>query len=274
VRDHERGADGALPPVRKRLGQHFLSDPRLLGRIADALALTPEETVIEIGAGRGALTERLRERAARVIAIELDRALAALLRQRYAGDARVTVVEGDVLDLSLAELAAGPYALAGNVPYYITTPILFHALTPPRPSRAVLLVQREVAERMSARPGTRAYGALSANLQALTRIEMLFIVPAGAFYPPPSVDGAVVRITPLDHPLVAPELEARYRAFVQEAFALRRKQMRRVLRTITGAGAEATERMLAAAGIAPTDRPEAVTPLGFARLLEAIDRLA
>jgi len=272
VSEGRPASHGAPPPVRKRLGQHFLSDPRILGRIAEALALTPDETVIEIGPGRGALTDQLRARAGRVIAIELDHDLAALLRRRYAGDPRVTIVEADVLDVSLGELAGGPYALAGNVPYYITTPIIFHALTPPRPSRAVLLVQREVAERMTAPAGTRAYGALTVNLQALSRVEMLFVVPAGAFHPPPKVDGAVVRITPLATPLVEAEREERYRALVQDAFALRRKQMRRVVRTITGADAETTERMLAGAGIAPTDRPETVTPAGFARLLEEIER--
>jgi 16S rRNA (adenine1518-N6/adenine1519-N6)-dimethyltransferase len=260
----------AQPPILKRLGQHFLSDPRILGRITDALNPGPDETVIEIGPGRGALTEHLRQRAGRVIAVELDRALAALLRERYVGDDRVTIVERDVLETDLGELAGGPYALVGNVPYYITTPIIFHALERPRPSRAVFLVQREVAERMAAPPGGKEYGALTVNLQALARPEMLFTVPAGAFHPPPKVESAVVRITPLDEPVVPPELEARFRTFVQEAFALRRKQMRRVLRTITGLESDAAEQLLHAAGIAPDARPETVGVREFARLVEAV----
>ncbi|MDQ2950952.1 MAG: 16S rRNA (adenine(1518)-N(6)/adenine(1519)-N(6))-dimethyltransferase, partial [Chloroflexota bacterium] len=123
---------GAFPPTRKSLGQHFLSDRRILGRIADALQLKGGETVLEIGPGRGALTDILAERAGRLIAIEYDRALAELLRQRYAKRGNVLIAEADVLAVSLGELAAGPYSLVGNVPYYITTPILFHALVPPR----------------------------------------------------------------------------------------------------------------------------------------------
>ncbi|NUS47848.1 MAG: ribosomal RNA small subunit methyltransferase A, partial [Gemmatimonadaceae bacterium] len=149
---------GAFPPTRKSLGQHFLTDRRILARIADALHLTGGETVLEIGPGRGALTDLLAERAGRLIAIEYDRALAELLRQRYARRNNVLVAEADVLTVSLGELAAGPYVLVGNVPYYITTPILFHALTPPRAERAVYLVQREVADRLGAAAGTKEYG--------------------------------------------------------------------------------------------------------------------
>jgi 16S rRNA (adenine1518-N6/adenine1519-N6)-dimethyltransferase len=262
----------AHPPIRKRFGQHFLSDPRILGRIVDAVNPGPSETVIEIGPGRGALTDHLRERAGRLIAVELDRALAALLRSRYAGDERVTIVERDVLDVHLGELAGGPYALVGNVPYYITTPIVFHSLERPRPSRAVFLVQREVAERMTAQPGGKEYGALSVNLQALTRPELLFGVPAGAFHPPPKVESAVVRLTPRLDPVIPLELEERYRTFVLEAFALRRKQMRRVLRTITGMESAAAEQLLRDAGIAPDARPETLSAQEFARVVERVVR--
>jgi 16S rRNA (adenine1518-N6/adenine1519-N6)-dimethyltransferase len=263
-------AHTAHPPIRKRLGQHFLSDPRILGRITDALDPRPAETVIEIGPGRGALTDQLRERAGRVIAVELDRALAALLRSRYEGDDRVTIVERDVLDTQLGELTGGSYALVGNVPYYITTPIIFHSLERPRPSRAVFLVQREVAERMTARPGTKEYGALSVNLQALTRPELLFTIPAGAFHPPPKVESALVRLTPLATPVIPAEMEDRYRTFVQQAFALRRKQMRRVLRTITGLPPEAAEELLHAAGIPPDARPEVLGVEEFWRVVEGV----
>lgn len=258
------------PPIRKSLGQHFLSDPRILARIADALELSPGETVVEIGPGRGALTEQLRERAGRVVAVELDRALAAMLRERYARDERVTIVEGDVLEVSLGTVAGGTYALAGNVPYYITTPIIFHALRPPRASRAVFLVQREVAERMAAAPGAREYGALSANLQALARVELLFGVAPGAFHPPPKVESAVVRITPLERPVVAPEEEEAYRTFVIDAFALRRKQMRRVIRTIGRLDVASAERVLSEAGVHPTVRPEVLSPVQLAAVWRAM----
>ena len=157
------------PPIRKSLGQHFLTDPRILARIADAVALGPDETVVEIGPGRGSLTDALLARAARVVAIEIDRKLVELLREKYAHEPRLTIIEADVLDVNLGEAAGGAYALAGNVPYYITTPILFQALQQPRALRSVLLVQREVAARMAAEPGAEDYGALSVNVQAVAR---------------------------------------------------------------------------------------------------------
>lgn len=263
---------GRLPPIRKGLGQHFLSDPRILARIADALELTPADTVIEIGPGRGSLTEVLRQRAGTTIAVEYDRQLAALLRERYAGDARVRVVEADVLEVNLGELARVAYKLVGNVPYYITTPILFHAMRPPRPERAVYLVQREVADRMAATAGQREYGALSANVQAFAQVESLFRVPAGAFHPPPKVESAVVRVTPLVSPVVGPDEERDYRQLVQSAFGLRRKQMRRVVRELYSMSPADAEAALAQAGIEPDARPETIAPPQFARLLRSLPR--
>lgn len=259
----------SFPPPRKRLGQHFLSDPRILGRIADALAPTRDETVIEIGPGRGALTDVLLARAARVIAIELDRDLAPRLRERHASDARLTVIEADVLEVAFASLANGPYVLAGNVPYNITTPILFHALKRPRPARAVYLVQREVAERVVAAPASEAYGALSANVQAVAHAEMLFKVAAGAFQPPPKVESAVLRIMPRADPVIGEHEEEAFRHLVQASFALRRKQLRRVMRTVYALDADAAERLIAAAHLDPEARPEVLSPDAFARLLRA-----
>ena len=263
------GTPARLPPVRKSLGQHFLTDRRILGRIADALALTGSETVIEIGPGRGALTDVLLPRSGRLIAIEYDRKLAALLRERYATQPAVTVVEADVLAVELGTLAGGPYRLAGNVPYYITTPILFHALTAPRPEIAVFLVQREVAARVVAAPGDRDYGALSVNVQAVAHAELLFRVPAGAFRPPPKVDSAVLRVTPHLEPVVSGGEEAPFRALVQSAFSFRRKQMRRVVRSLWDVDADRADALLAAAEIDPMSRPETLAPTAFAALLRA-----
>lgn len=269
----ERGAPrdrrAAFPPTRKSLGQHFLSDRRILGRIADALQLQGGETVLEIGPGRGTLTDILASRAGRLIAIEYDRALAALLRERYARHANVLVAEADVLEVSLGELAAGPYVLVGNVPYYITTPILFHALTPPRADRAVYLVQREVAQRLVARPGTKEYGALTVNVAAVARAETLFGVPAGAFAPPPKVESAVVRITPLTTPVITTDEEQPFRVLVQSAFGMRRKQMRRVVRTLYSLDAEQADQLLERAGIEPEVRPETLRVEQFVALMRA-----
>ncbi len=259
----------SYPKPRKWLGQHFLTDPRILGRIADVLAITKDDTVVEIGPGRGALTEQLVSRARRVVAIEIDRDLAKLLREKYAGDERVTVIESDVLDVNLGEAAGGPYLVAGNVPYNITTPILFHALEFPRAERAVYLVQREVAERVVAAPASENYGALSANLQALASAELVFKVAAGAFTPPPKVESAVLRITPRADPLVVRSEEGAYRAMVVGAFGFRRKQMQRVVRELWDLGADEAAAILARAGVEPTDRPEVLTPADFARLLRA-----
>jgi 16S rRNA (adenine1518-N6/adenine1519-N6)-dimethyltransferase len=259
-----------FPPTRKSLGQHFLTDRRILGRIADALHLTGRETVLEIGPGRGSLTDILVERAGRLIAIEYDRALAELLRQKYAKRGNVLIAEADVLEVNLGELAAGPYVLIGNVPYYITTPILFHALVPPRADRSVYLVQKEVAERLSAKPGTKEYGALTVNVAAVARAETLFKVPAGAFSPPPKVESAVVRITPHVSPLVLPAEERPFRLLVQNAFGMRRKQMRRVLRSIYALDVEAADALLDRAGIDGEVRPETLSPEAFAKLLRSV----
>lgn len=270
-----KGSARALPRPRKRLGQHFLVDRRALERIADALAPSRDDTVVEIGPGRGALTDLLAERAGRVIAIELDRDLVPYLRDRYAAAGNVQVIERDVLDVALAEVAGQrDYLLAGNVPYYITTPILFHALEAPRPTRAVFLVQKEVADRVAADPGSKTYGALSVNVQAVARAEVVARVPPGAFRPPPSVESAVLRLTPRSDPAVPEPKEESYRRLVQDAFGLRRKQLRRVVRTIAHLDPGTAEHVLHTAGIDPESRPETLSPADFARLLASIEAIS
>ena len=257
---------GANPPVLKKYGQHFLSDERILSEIVDALGPTMRDTVVEIGPGRGSLTDILAERAGRVVAIEIDRALAARLRERYAARAHIEIVEADVLDTDLAAVAGRDFLLIGNVPYYITTPIVFKALEDPIPKRSVFLVQREVADRMSAAAGAESYGALTVNVAVVAQVETVLQVAATAFEPPPKVDSAVVRLTPRTSPLVAIESLAGFRAFVQAAFGLRRKQMQRVLRTVRGLSAKESATVLAETGIEPAARPEVVTPEKFAEL--------
>ncbi len=267
-----RRGRGGFPPVRKSLGQHFLHDARARDRIVGALGLTGTETVIEIGPGRGALTERLLPLARRLIVVEYDRALAAMLRERYAAAPHVEVVEADVLETDLGALANGPYVLVGNVPYYITTPILFHALQRPRPDRAVYLVQREVADRIVAPPGSRDYGALSVNVQAVAVPELVAGVPRRAFRPPPKVESAIVRLVPRETPIIPPEQEARFRTLVQQVFGMRRKQMRRIVRSLVPVDAAQADALLVGAGIAPEARPETLAPASFAALLEAVGR--
>ena len=264
------GRAARRPPPLKRFGQHFLSDRKILTAIVDALAPTPADTVIEVGPGRGSLTDMLAERSGRLIAVEIDRALAEQLRTRYAGRPNIQIVEGDFLEIDTVSVAGKDFLLIGNVPYYITTPIVFKALEPPIPKRSVFLVQLEVAERMAAPAAAESYGALSVNVAVVARVEQVFAVPASAFRPPPKVESAVVRLTPLPQPIVAVESLAAFRVFVQAAFGQRRKQMVRVLRSVRGLSAEDAAALLDKVGIDPTARPEVVTPEQFAALFREI----
>ncbi len=259
-----------MPPPRKRFGQHFLTDRSALQRIANALALTGEETVLEVGPGRGALTDLLADGARRVVCIELDRDLAALLRQRYTGRANVEIIQGDVLAQPLASLAGVPYVLAGNVPYYITTPIIFHALEQQRPERAVYLVQREVAGRLASPAGSKAYGALTVNVQVVAHVELIGGVSAGAFHPKPKVESAIVRLTPLAEPLVAPGEEARFRSFVIGLFGQRRRQLGRSIRTVAGLDAARALDAIARTGFDPSARAEDLVPAQLVALARAV----
>ena len=264
------GRQPRLPPPRKRLGQHFLTDTRILDRIADALDIAKYDTVIEVGPGRGALTDRLASRAGRLITIEIDKLLIPVLRTRYTDQPHVSVIESDVLDLSLGEVAGGPYLLAGNVPYYITTPIIFHAMVRPRPTRAVFLVQKEVADRAVAAPGSKEYGALSVNLQALATITPRGVVKPSAFNPPPTVDSTILHIVPRADPVIDVHSESAFRRLVIASFGLRRKQLRRVVRTVRGLSAEEADAAISTAGLNPEARPETLSPVQFADLLRAL----
>lgn len=254
------------PPVLKKYGQHFLNDKKILTAIVDALAPTDNDTVVEVGPGRGSLTDILVERSGRVIGIEIDRTLAEQLGKKYQDRKNVQIVQGDVLETELHALAGSDFLLIGNVPYYITTPIVFKTLEPPIPRRSVFLVQREVAERMAASAGTESYGALSVNIAVVANVEQVMTVPAGAFQPPPKVESAVVRLTPLATPLIRLESLPAFRAFVQAVFGLRRKQMLRVVRTIRGISPDEASALLHGAEIDPVARPEVLTPEDFARL--------
>jgi 16S rRNA (adenine1518-N6/adenine1519-N6)-dimethyltransferase len=256
-----------VPRAKRRLGQHFLTDPRLLARIADALGAGPDDTVLEIGPGPGGLTAALAERGSRLVAIEKDRELVPALRARFPD---ATIVEADALEADWHALAGGPFLVAGNIPYNITTPLIDKALEPPRPARIVFLVQKEVAERVTSLPGVAAYGALSVGVQAVVTAERLFTVPAGAFQPRPKVDSAVLRLTPMAAPLVTEAEQGSFRRMVVGLFGFRRKQLGRGLRQLTGWAQERTGRVLAAAGIDPELRPEALAPGAFVALLHSL----
>ena len=251
---------------RKRFGQHFLTDRRSLERIVEALQPENTDTVVEIGPGKAALTGLLAPRCRRLIAIEIDRDLVASLRERFHDLAGVEVVEGDALEVNWAALADGPYLLAGNLPYYITTPLIFRILESPVPRRAVLLVQREVADRLSAEPGSSEYGALTVNVQVAATVRTVGRVGAGAFHPKPKVDSAIVLLTPRPEPLLGADEEKFFRAFVQAAFGMRRKTLLRLVRELWIPSAEKAAAVLSEAGISPSARPETLSPEIFVRL--------
>lgn len=197
----------------------------ILERIAEAACPEKTETVIEIGPGRGALTSHLLKRADRVIAIEIDPVLVQYLRAEFRGEPRLVLVETDVLKADLTPW--GRATVAGNLPYYITSPILEKTLAlGEKLARAVFLVQKEVAERLTAQPGSRDYGYLSVQTQIASAPEMLFTVPAGAFRPPPKVDSAVVRLTPQCHPALGHLNREAVLDFVGRCFRQKRKTIR------------------------------------------------
>lgn len=197
----------------------------VLERIAEAVCPDPGGTVVEIGPGRGALTSHLLARAERVIAIEIDPVLVQYLRAEFRNQPRLTLVERDVLKIDLAQW--GPAVIAGNLPYYITSPIIEQALAlGPLLTRAVFLLQKEVAERLTAAPGSRDYGYLTVQTQAASAPELLFPVPAGAFRPPPKVDSAVVRLIPAPHPALAHLDRAAFLRFASLCFRQKRKTVR------------------------------------------------
>jgi 16S rRNA (adenine1518-N6/adenine1519-N6)-dimethyltransferase len=222
--------------VRKpKLGQNFLVDEQARQRIADALGDVSARTVVEIGPGHGAITDILAPRAQRLVLVELDRALAAELRFRFREQAHVEVVEADVLTIDIGSFAANGDSVdvIGNLPYYITSDILlglFHSALDGRVARAVLMMQREVGERIAAAPGVRDYGLLSATTQMYGEVEHLFTLPPAAFNPPPDVYSSVLRLH------FAPrfaELGVQPRdfdAFLKQAFAQKRKTLKNNLR--------------------------------------------
>jgi 16S rRNA (adenine1518-N6/adenine1519-N6)-dimethyltransferase len=210
--------------ARKRFGQHFLVDEAVIDGIVRTIAPRPGQALVEIGPGLGALTQPLLERAGALTVIELDRDLAARLRQRPG----LTVIESDVLKVDFAALSRQPLRVVGNLPYNISSPILFHLL--PFAGHVLdqhFMLQKEVVERMAASPGSKAYGRLSVMLQWRYRIDEVLDVPPEAFDPPPRVDSAVVRMQPLPPPEGVDV--ARLEALVAVAFSQRRKLLRHTL---------------------------------------------
>lgn len=250
---------------RRALGQHFLRDLRIARSIVALVEPTPEDLVVEIGPGEGALTGELAPKAGRVVALEVDRALAAAVRERFPA---VEVVEADARTWDYAALQrppAGRVLVVGNLPYSVGTTILTAVVgAGPVVDELALMLQREVAERVAAAPGSRVYGSLSVFVQLRADVRLALRVPPGAFRPPPKVDSAVLHLRMLPTLRVAVADEARLTAVVRAAFARRRKTLANALAAGLGMSVADTRRALAGAGIDPGRRAETLTLQEFA----------
>lgn len=273
----------ALPPEphrpKRSLGQNFLIDPNLQRKIVAAIAPGPEDEVLEIGPGRGALTDHMVGVPRRLILVELDDRLSEALQNRYAGRADVHVVHADFLKVDIRSLSGRPEELkvVGNIPYNVTAPIVFRLLEQPRPAEIVLMVQREVAQRLAASPATAEYGALTVGVQSVARVELLFKVPRTAFRPVPRVDSSVVRLVPVRPAPMSPDEEVGLRELTRVAFGWRRKQFQKILRDHPRyrLSRDAVGLLEAESGLDLTRRPETFSPGSFltlSRLLAGVSQ--
>ena len=252
------------PRAKKRLGQHFLHDPAIIARIVSSIDPQAGDRLVEIGGGLGALTRPLLEHVEHLDVIETDSELVPLL-QKLATPERLTIHQADALNFDFSQLAPADQQLriAGNLPYNISTPLLFHLLHSRDVIRDMhLMLQKEVVDRMLATPGTKTYGRLTVMLAAWTDIERCFDIGPGAFNPPPKVWSTFIRVAPRTEPRFAIADEDRFRKLVMLAFSMRRKTLRRILK----GRLSAVE--LEAAGFDPAARPETLSAEDFARLSE------
>lgn len=252
----------ALPRAKKRFGQHFLTDRHYVERIVQAIALSRGDAMVEIGPGTGILTRELLKHVAHLHVVEIDRDLAEELRREFPRDA-LTVHQADALEFDFDSLPA-PLRVVGNLPYNVSTPILFRvAALADRLRDAVFMLQKEVVERMVARPSTPEYGRLSVMLQYRFDMALALRVPPGAFTPPPKVDSAVVRMVPLGADRVCAKDEAFFERIVAAAFSQRRKMLRGALRGIV------QPQVFETAGIDASRRGETLSVAEFVALADS-----
>ncbi len=260
--------------TRKALGQHFLLSGAALNAILEACALDEGLPVLEIGPGIGTVTRALAERGAEVTAVELDSRAVAVLAETVGAFPHVRIVQGDILKLDLAALLGDrTWTAVGNLPYYITTPVITRMLEHAgRIRRAIFMVQREVADRMAANPGGKEYGSLSVFVQVFAAVERVAKVPRGAFLPPPTVDSAVIRLTVRPEPLVPPDRQTLFFQLVRAAFGQRRKTLENALSNagILDGDRPALATVLHAAGIDPVRRGETLSIAEYLRIAEEI----
>lgn len=260
---------------KKSLGQNFLIDQNILGKIVEAANLDQSKGTLEVGPGIGALTEKLAQSAKKVTAVEIDQRLLPILEEVLEPYPHVDVIHGDVLKLDLPSLFASQFkdvdgvSVVANLPYYVTTPILMKLLEEKLPlENIVVMIQKEVAERMAASPGGKDYGSLSIAVQYYSEPELVCIVPPSVFIPQPNVASAVIKLRVRKTPPVQVDNEAFMFEVVQSSFAQRRKTIANNLKTrfFAGEGREQLEKLLAEANIEPTRRAETLSIEEFAKL--------
>lgn len=245
--------------ARKRFGQNFLHDPGVIRRIVQVVAPQADQHLVEIGPGQAAITDPLLASGCRLTAIEIDRDLAAMLRHRYADNPCFTLLEEDVLTVDLAALRPAPIRVVGNLPYNISTPLMFRLLACPQLVDAHVMLQREVVDRLTAAPGSAAYGRLSVMVAVRADVQRLIDVGPGAFKPPPKVQSAVARLVPRPPPFELPDPE-RFSAIVQAAFSARRKTLANALKGLVSRDA------MSQAGIDAGARPAELSAADYAAL--------
>jgi 16S rRNA (adenine1518-N6/adenine1519-N6)-dimethyltransferase len=257
--------------TKPKLGQNFLIDPSASLAIVEALADISAATVLEIGPGKGAITRLLSARAPRLIAVELDPMLAVQLRQQYASNENVEVLQQDILTTDVSTLASDEkLSVVGNLPYYITSQILLHLFDHHQAiDRAVIMVQREVADRIAAQPGTRDYGLLTATTQLYARVDNLFTLPPSAFAPPPDVHSTVLRLTFEPHFERLGVDPVEFVAFLKQSFAQKRKTLANNLR-FAGIPPSDIATAFTAANIPANIRAEALALEAAAKLFLAL----
>lgn len=273
ARRSENGGPARYPRARKRFGQHFL-EPAWVTKLIDALETTPDDVFLEIGPGRGALTRPLAAKVKRVVAVEIDRDLAGALADE--APPHVRVVQADVLDADLAVLLRDerrPMRVVGNLPYNISSPILFSLIAAADEGRmftdATLMLQREVADRVAAAPGTGDYGALALQVALVADVDRVLTLPPGAFRPPPAVTSAVVRLRFRPKAVDVGDPET-FVTLVRGVFLQRRKTLLNALRPVADSLGRSAPEIIERAGVDPTRRPQTLTLDDMARLSRAV----
>ncbi|MBM4306020.1 MAG: ribosomal RNA small subunit methyltransferase A [Deltaproteobacteria bacterium] len=259
---------------RKKLGQHFLSDRNILDKVIRAAGVNQEDVILEVGPGLGEMTLALAQKADQVFAVEIDSKLAELLRQKVSGLPNVKIIWGDILRIdfnSLFRETGRPFKVVANLPYQISTPLLFRFIESKKIfSSFTLMLQREVAERIVASPGEKEYGPLSVFIQIFSDVSILFFIKPSAFFPPPKVESAVVHLVWKEDPLIELKNEKWFKKVVKASFCYRRKTLINALKHSEISLPESIELKMDKLGIDPQRRPGTLTLQEFIRLADAL----